>query len=178
MKIKDMIVSSLFAGITAVLAPWSIPLGGQIPFTLGLIAVFITSMVLGGRRSFWAMLIYIALGAAGLPVFSGFRGGFSVIAGPTGGYIASYIIIAPVMGYLAHRKKECGRIEMILVMLLGLFICYALGTAWFMYLRKMSLYNTLALTVIPFVAFDVLKILIASILSYDLRKILQKSNLI
>ncbi len=177
LKIRDMLVSALFAAVTVVFAQISIPTG-NIPFTFSLLAVFVTSMVLGGRRAFWAMFIYIALGAAGLPVFAGFRGGLSVILGPTGGYILSYIIMAPVMGYLAGRERSCGRIKMMLIMLVGLLICYALGTAQFMIIRQTGLLATLSLTVFPFVAFDLVKIIGASVLSFELRKVLKKNNFI
>ena len=105
-KLSSMLQCSLFAALLCVLSPLTIPVGA-VPVSLGIFAVLLCSSVLGMRRSLVAVLVYIALGAVGLPVFAGWQGGFGVLAGPTGGYIWSYI---PVSRPALPEKAQTARV--------------------------------------------------------------------
>lgn len=171
-RIRSMILCALFAAICALLSQLSIPL----PFTpiiinLATIAVFTAGGMLGAKRGAAAMLLYVALGAVGVPVFHGFQGGLGMLAGPTGGYLIGYIAGAFVVGLLV--KTDCGFWRFCAAMLAGLAACYALGTAWFMLSTGTALGASLTMCVLPFMPGDLAKIALSAFLCQRLRPILK-----
>ena len=131
-----------------------------VPMTLHTLAVFFLAATLGPRLGFAAMAAYLAAGALGLPVFSGTpeRGiGLAYMVGPTGGYLAGYLLGAGLTGWLA---QGCGLIGRFLAMLAGLAVVYALGLAWLtLYVPAQGL---LAAGLTPFLLGDLLKLALAS----------------
>ena len=89
MKIRDMAYISLSAAVIAVCAWITVPF--TVPFTMQTFAVFLAVLLFGSARGMLSILLYIALGAVGLPVFSSFGGGIGVLIGPTGGYIIGFL---------------------------------------------------------------------------------------
>jgi biotin transport system substrate-specific component len=174
-KIYDMVYIAVFAVIIAICSWISIPT--TVPFTLQTFAVFLAVGILGGKRGSIAVLVYILLGAIGVPVFAGFTGGISIIANSTGGYIIGFLGSALIMWGLEHvigRKTWALAVQMAA----GLAVCYAFGTAWFMivYARTtgpVGIMAVLGWCVIPFIIPDVIKIVFALILSKRLSGILQ-----
>ena len=174
-KTKNMILVSLFAALIAVCSWISIP--AAVPFTLQTMAVFLAVGLLGGRLGSLCVLIYILLGAVGLPVFAGFSGGFGALMGTTGGYIMGFLFSALVMWLMEHflGKKTW---VLIVSMILGLLVCYAFGTVWFrsVYLRTtgaVGWMTVLSWCVFPFLIPDGLKIALAVFLTLRLRKVLK-----
>ncbi|MDR2088979.1 MAG: biotin transporter BioY [Clostridiales Family XIII bacterium] len=167
------ILCGMFAALTAICAQIALPLPfTPVPVTFGPLAVFMAGGILGARFGALSQVVYILMGAVGLPVFAGFRAGVGVLAGPTGGYIVGYIAAACVVGLLCGRLKSSGmRAAIVLAasMLVGHLACYALGTLWFMYLTNTPLLASLGMCVFPFIPGDALKILIASLLCARLR---------
>lgn len=165
MKTRDMVLCAVFAAVIAVFAVMTVPIG-QVPITLGLFGVMLTAVVLGAKRGAICVLVYILIGAVGLPVFSGFKGGFSVIAGATGGYISSYIFVALIIGAASGAVKGKNNIVRVIVCFAGCIaatiVCYFLGTLQFMAVTKNDLAKSLGLCVIPFIPFDILKGIAAS----------------
>ena len=120
------------------------------------------------------MLVYILLGAIGLPVFSGFTGGIGILLGNTGGYIIGFLFSALTMWLISHLAGS-NRIVQAVSMLAGLLVCYAFGTAWFMivYTRgngPVSLAVVLGWCVIPFIIPDLIKIAVALLIGSRIRK--------
>ena len=171
-KTYDMAYIAIFAVLMAISSWISIPMA--VPFTLQTFGVFMAVGVLGGKRGSLAVLIYILLGAIGVPVFAGFSGGIGVILNTTGGYIVGFLFSALVMWgmeALLGRKP----VIQIISMVVGLIVCYALGTAWFMvvYARNtgaVGLGTVLGWCVIPFIIPDLVKIALAFVLSRKIRK--------
>ena len=171
-KTYDMAYIAIFAVLMAICSWISIPMA--VPFTLQTFGVFMAVGVLGGKRGSLAVLIYILLGAIGVPVFAGFSGGIGVILNTTGGYIVGFLFSALVMWgmeALLGRKP----VIQIISMVVGLIVCYALGTAWFMvvYARNtgaVGLGTVLGWCVIPFIIPDLVKIALAFVLSRKIRK--------
>jgi biotin transport system substrate-specific component len=139
----------------------SIPL--TVPVTLQIFAIFLISIMLGFKGTL-AILIYILLGALGVPVFSGFAGGFGVLLGNTGGYIIGFIFssiaISIITKFFGNKT-----ITLIVAMLVALIICYAFGTAWFMYFYTkntgaIGLSAILLWCVVPFIVPDIAKIIL------------------
>ena len=171
-KTYDMAYIAIFAVLMAICSWISIPMA--VPFTLQTFGVFMAVGVLGGKRGSLAVLIYILLGAIGVPVFAGFSCGIGVILNTTGGYIVGFLFSALVMWgmeALLGRKP----VIQIISMVVGLIVCYALGTAWFMvvYARNtgaVGLGTVLGWCVIPFIIPDLVKIALAFVLSRKIRK--------
>lgn len=167
MKTLDMAYIGLFAVVIAICSWISIPT--VVPFTLQTFAVFLAVAVLGGKRGTLSVIVYVLLGAVGLPVFSGFKGGIGVLLNTTGGYIIGFIFSALLMWAFekAFDKKAWA---LILSMILALALCYAFGTIWFMIVYAnnvgaVGLSAVLGWCVIPFVIPDLIKIALAFILS-------------
>ena len=167
MKTLDMAYIGLFAVVIAICSWISIPT--VVPFTLQTFAVFLAVAVLGGKRGTLSVIVYVLLGAVGLPVFSGFKGGIGVLLNTTGGYIIGFIFSALLMWAFekAFGKKAWA---LILSMILALALCYAFGTIWFMIVYAnnvgaVGLSAVLGWRVIPFVIPDLIKIALAFILS-------------
>ena len=159
-KTRDMAYVAVFAALLAVCAWIAIPTDP--PFTLQTMGVCLAAGLLGGKRGSLAVLIYILLGAFGLPVFSGFTGGFGILLGTTGGYIIGFLMEALTM-WLAERLLGRSLPARLGGMVLGLLVCYAFGTAWFMavYARSagaIGLGAVLGMCVFPFVLPDLVKI--------------------
>lgn len=180
-KTTYLVLCGLFAAITAVCSFITIPLGfTPVPVNLGTLAVFLTGGILGRKYGTISLAVYVFLGAVGVPVFAGFRGGLGVLAGPTGGYIIGYIAAAFLIGLIidrlfAKRTERNTMTETLLcavAMAAGLVICYALGTAWFMISTHTGLWASLVSCVIPFLIGDAIKIIVAAILVRKLRPIL------
>lgn len=166
-KTYDLVYVALFAVLIAICAWISVPT--TVPFTLQTFGIFLTVGLLGGKRGSMAVLVYILLGAAGIPVFSGFTGGIGRLFGSTGGYIVGFLASALVMWAL---EKVMGRKPWALAiqMVLGLIVCYAIGTVWFMVVYSgtsgaVGLMTVLGWCVIPFIIPDLIKIALALVLT-------------
>ena len=144
------------------------------PFTLQTLGVMLAAGLLGARRGSLSVLSYITLGAFGLPVFSGFRGGIGVLSGTTGGYIIGFIFMALAIGLITERFGKSSPV-LAASMLLGTLFCYAFGTAWFFFLYlntvgPVSLAAVLGWCVFPFIVPDLIKIAVAILLIKRLDK--------
>lgn len=173
-RTHDIVYIGFFAAVITICSWISIP--ASVPFTLQTMGIFAAVGILGGKRGTLAVLAYILLGVAGLPVFAGFSGGIGVILGTTGGYIAGFLCSALLMWGI---EKVFGRSKIVLAvsMAAGLLVCYAFGTIWFMmvYTRNsgsIALSSVLAWCVIPFIIPDLIKIAVALFLTARLRKAL------
>lgn len=171
----DIVYIALFAVLIAICSWISIP--AAVPFTLQTFGVFMAVGVLGGRRGTMAVLIYILLGAAGVPVFAGFSGGIGILSGMTGGYIVGFLFSALIM-WAAERLFGQGRIVLLLSMIAGLAVCYVFGTIWFriVYSRQngaVGILTVLGWCVFPFIIPDLIKIGLAFTLSPRIRKAVQ-----
>lgn len=172
-KTYDIVYIGIFAVLIAICSWISIPT--MVPFTLQTFGVFLAVGVLGGRRGSLAVLVFVLLGVIGIPVFSGFTGGIGILLNNTGGYIIGFIFSALLMWGM---EKILGRKTWFLAlsMVLGLVVCYAFGTVWFMmvYTRNVGavgLATVLSWCVLPFVIPDLIKIIFALGLSKRLARI-------
>lgn len=176
MKVKDMTYIALMAAILCVVAPIIIPLPfSPIPLSLATFIIYLLSVVIGAKKAVIAVIIYIIIGAVGVPVFSGYGAGLQKIVGPTGGYMLGYIACALASGYFADKFES--KIYMYAIgMVLGTAICYTLGTLWMSYSTGMKFVEALFAGVIPFLIGDVIKIVVATIVGYKIRRIIIKTN--
>lgn len=178
---KKLVYIAVFAALTAVLAPFSIPGPGAVPISLATFAVMLSGLILGPWAGALSQLIYVLLGAVGVPVFSGFSGGLGKLAGPTGGYIIGYLFLAFLCGLIYGRlgRKKQGAAKyavMVAAMLVGTAVLYLFGTLWFMHLMEADLATALSLCVIPFLPGDAIKIAVAALIVPRLEKPLAKQG--
>lgn len=172
--VRDLARQGIFAAVMAVCAWISIPFGST-PFTLQTFALFLALFTLGGRGGTVACLVYLVLGAVGLPVFSGFRGGLGAILGPTGGFLWG-LAAAGLIYWLCTRiwGEKAG----LWSAFLGMAVCYFLGTAWYVtaYAKDAGWWAGFLACVVPYIIPDVLKILLARQLARRLVRIEKPSR--
>ena len=171
-KTYDIVYIAVFAVIMAICSWISIP--AAVPFTLQTFGVFIAVGVLGGKRGSLSVLVFILLGAIGIPVFANFSGGIGVLAGPTGGYIIGFLFSALLM-WAMEKLPGKKSVMQIVSMIAGLIVCYAFGTVWFVIVYgrmngPIGFTAALASCVVPFIIPDIVKIALAYVLSRKLRK--------
>ncbi len=170
-KTKTLVLTAVMSALLAVVAPFTLPLG-PVPFTLAIFAIFLAGALLPPLSACAAVGVYIVLGAVGLPVFSAFGAGVQVLAGPTGGFIAGYVFIALATSLGIRHLKHMGL--HFLCSMLGLCICYLLGTLWFMHVTSSSFISALMICVVPFALLDILKSIFALLLARSLRSRLSR----
>ena len=172
MTVFEMCMTAFFAALTAILTQIAIPIG-PVPITLGTFSVFLAGALLGAKLGAVSQAVYVLLGVFGVPVFSSLRAGVGVLIGPTGGYIAGYILAAGLVGFFVKRygNKFC---VIILAMLAGYCAYTFTGSCWYMYSMETGVAEALMVCVVPFIPGDVLKIVLATILAQRLNPVLQK----
>lgn len=174
-SVLNLVYIAMFTAVIIICSQIQIP--AAVPFTLQTLAIFTAGGILGCKRGFISVLIYVLLGLIGMPVFSGFKGGAGVLFGPTGGYIIGFIFTVLIVGFFADNF---GRVvwSLVVSMVLGLLVCYLFGTIWFVIVYNnsisgMSVSSALMMCVVPFLPFDALKILASVILINRLDKVIK-----
>ena len=159
---------ALFAALMCICAWISIPLGSVV-FTMQSFALLLALLVLGGKGATVSVFVYLALGAVGLPVFSGFRGGFSALLGVTGGFLWGFLFGSIVFWIFSKLFGEKRRILSCILCLLSVYLC---GTIWYFVYAPGGLWAILAQSVLPYLLPDGLKLFLA----FWVANRMQKSN--
>lgn len=173
-KLYPMAMTAVMAAVTCVLAPMTIPIG-PVPISFTNLAIYLSLYILGWKRGTLSYLVYLLIGMAGVPVFSGFTGGLGKLVGPTGGYLAGFVIMAVIAGVCIDRVRNRG--IQLAAMAVGTVVCYAFGTAWFCFQSGQSVGAAVALCVLPFIPGDLVKMLIAMSVGPMIRTRLEKAGL-
>ena len=168
-------VTSVGAAVLAVVSPFVIP-AGPIPISLCTLMISLCAYVLGWRRGTLCVLVYLLLGAAGMPVFSGFVGGLGKVLGPTGGYILGYLPLAAITGLAAERASGKRGVQLA-AMILATALLYGFGTAWYCVQAEVRVQAAAAVCVLPFLPGDGAKIAAALYLGPKLRARLREAGL-
>lgn len=189
-KTLDLCLIALFTAIISIVSQFNIPLPGGVPMTLQTFIVSVAGIVIGSRRGFMATLLYVILGAIGIPVFHGLTGGLGSIMGPTGGFIISFPLMALLAGMfyelavtLSGEKTGNGKIAIyygliVAGLMAGTLFNYAVGVLWFMIMTHNTLGAALSACVIPFIPTTIIKIILVLILAPALRHTLYQARLI
>ena len=175
-QVYPLAMTAMMTAVIAAVAPFSIPAWGEVSFTLCTFVLYLSPYILGWKRAATAVLVYILLGMVGMPVFSGFRAGLGVLAGPTGGYILGYIPMVVLAG-LAMKAFPKSRALQLGGMILATAVLYAFGTALFCMQTGAALERALLVCVFPFVPFDLGKMILAAALGPVLRERLVRANI-
>lgn len=178
LTLKQITLAGLMTAVFCLLGPISlnIPIS-PVPISLGMLAIYFVTSVLGMKLGTFSVLAYILLGLAGLPVFTGFTGGAGKLLGPTGGYIIGYIFMALICGFFVDKWGNRILPE-ILGMVLGTVVCYMFGTVWLAYQASYTFPQALAAGVIPYIPVDAVKLAIALIVGRQIRARLLKAGLL
>lgn len=167
-SVRSMVFIAIMSAVLCVAAPFSIPVPSTVPLSLATLAIYLIGTLLGRNKGTVAVVLYILIGMVGLPVFSGFMGGFAKVAGVTGGYIIGYIPCVFLTGLFTEISG--GKLRgMVAGMIFGTLALYTIGTIWFMLFTGSELSAALAGCVMPFLPADVLKMIAACGVSVPLR---------
>ena len=178
LTIREIAYAGMGAALITLCSWLSIPM--TVPITLQTFAVCLVTALFGLKLGLVTVAAYLLLGAAGVPVFSGFRGGIGALLGVTGGYLVGFLFTAIAVG-LAVRKfgKRTG--VLVISMAVGILLCYAFGTAWFVtvYNRgsgEIGVLSALSLCVFPYLIPDGVKIAMAALLTKRLDPLVNREG--
>jgi biotin transport system substrate-specific component len=174
MQLRNLVLASLMAALTSVGAYIHIPLG-PVPIVLQNLFVLLAGLLLGPRWGAASIGVYVLVGACGLPVFAGGKGGLATLAGPTGGYLAGFVMGALVAGWIAHRGPRRVVWDVVAVAL-GSLVIYACGIPWLKLVTAWSWDKALSVGLAPFVLGDAVKAIVAVMLSKALRPMMDRSG--
>ena len=175
-SIREIAYTALGVALLIICSWLSVPL--TVPFTMQTFAVCLVAALFGLKIGMLAVAVYLLLGIAGVPVFAGFEGGLGYLLGATGGYLVGFLLTALVVR-IAADKRGRGKKVLISAMVIGVLLCYALGTAWFVlvYTRTsgpVGVATALVWCVLPYVIPDIVKIVMAALLTNRLHPLLWK----
>lgn len=167
-NIKELCFIGLTAAILCVLAPYSLPTPFGVPVTLQTFFITLIAIILGAKPALTATLIYILLGAFGLPVFSNFTGGWQALFGPTGGFLISFPIMAYFIGLGSDHRKRKGRL--LLGIITGNLFDFICGLAMFCAITKSSIPVGFTTCILPFLPFDITKAILACFIGLQIKR--------
>lgn len=165
-SVRQLCAAALGTALIAVCSWISIPMPTGISITMQTFAIFLIAGLLGLKCGTISVLAYLLLGAIGLPVFSGFKGGIASLLGPTGGYLLGFLFTAVIIGWMTHKMGRKVP-ALLLSMVIGLAVCYLFGTIWFRLVytgdnaSAKSMLGILGLCVFPYLPFDAIKLALA-----------------
>lgn len=174
LSVREIAYIAIGIALITVCSWISVPM--TIPFTMQTFAVCLVTALLGLKGGLWTVAGYILLGAVGIPVFSGFRGGPGALLGTTGGYIVGFLFTALTVGMTVQRKGRKLPV-LVLSMAAGILLCYTFGTAWFMLVYSrgtgpISLGTALGWCVLPYLIPDGVKVVLAALLTRRLHPLI------
>jgi len=171
-KLRMVVLASLMAALTAVGAYIHVPIG-PVPIVLSTLFVILSGLLLGSRWGLTSMGLYLLVGAIGLPVFAGGKGGFAHFMGPTGGYLFGYVLASWLTGFISERSRGLLVLD-ILAVIIGSIVIYALGVPWLKMVARLSWSKALMAGVIPFLIGDTIKACVVVVLARSVRPILKR----
>lgn len=173
---KELALAGMFAAVLAVISQISIPLPTGVPITIQIFGVALVGIILGWRLGMLATVVYILLGAVGLPIFSGFRGGINIILGLTGGYIWGWVFMVFLCGLKPKTgNKTINTFLMFLLPVLGTIVDEIIGSLqWAALSGDISIYGVFTYSMVAFVPKDILLTILAVIIGVPVRKAVQK----
>jgi len=171
-KLRWTVLASLMAALTAVGAYIHIPIG-PVPVVLSTLFVLLSGLLLGSRWGLISMGLYLLVGAMGLPVFAGGKGGFAHFFGPTGGYLFGYVLSGWMTGLISERSYKSPVLQIVAIFF-GSLAIYFIGVPWLKMVTNMSWTKTLMVGMVPFLVGDAVKGGAAFILARSTRPMLAR----
>lgn len=175
-SLRMSILTAFCAALIAILAQVVIPIP-LVPITGQTLAIGIVVTILGLKYGTLSVLLYIALGAIGLPVFQLFTGGFGIIFGPTGGYIIGFVPTALIMGYYL-KLFGTTFYHALIANLLGMLVTLLFGAVWLKYIADLTWQAAFIGGVVPFIIVGIIKAVLAAWLGVTVRQRLKQARLL
>lgn len=172
---RDIVCVGMFAAVLAILSQITIPMPSSVPITLQTFAVALTGFVLAWKLGTASTLVYILIGAIGVPVFSGFSGGVQRLVGYTGGFIWGFIIMVFLCGVAVLKTNKA---FVFLLSMAGLAICHLLGVIQFMIVTGRGFAEAFLLASAPYIIKDVISVILAYAVGMQIRKRLIRAGLL
>jgi len=174
LKVKNIVYIAMFVAIISIMAQIQIPLPGGVPMTLQSWGIVLSGLILGKKNGSIAALVYITLGAIGVPIFTGMNAGMAAVLGPTGGFIFSF----PIMAFFSGIFKESTKIYMPFVgVFIGVLINFAFGMIQFSFVTNNSFIVSFSIAVLPFLFGALLQIISLPMLARLINTSLAKSGI-
>ncbi|MEE1085730.1 MAG: biotin transporter BioY [Schaedlerella sp.] len=167
-SVQDLCNIAILTAVTAVMAQISIPMPVGVPLTMQTFAVAFAAIVLGARNGMISMVIYLLLGAVGVPVFANFGGGLHHLLGPTGGFLLSFPIMAWLIGWGAEHKKQ--KVLFVMMLIFGTSVNFIVGLVFFSFVMESTLAAAFVACVLPYLPWAVVKAVGAAVLGLKMRK--------
>lgn len=162
--VQMVMLSFIFAALTGlgaflrVYTPFS-----PVPFTAQVFFVLLSGTVLGARYGGLSQILYVGLGAVGVPWFAGGASGAGYVAGATGGYLVGFVLAAALVGQLVNGSARARTLPALMpIMLLGVAVIYAVGASWLAVVLDLSAGEAVTLGIAPFIALDAVKALLSA----------------
>ncbi|MDO4966335.1 MAG: biotin transporter BioY [Lachnospiraceae bacterium] len=168
-SMREMCYVGLFTAVIVIMAQISIPLPLGVPMTMQTFAITLAAVVLGAKLSTYSSLIYILLGAIGVPVLANFSGGLDKFVGPTGGFLISFPLMAFIIGY-GVEHKDMFKGAFVVFLILGTVANYVVGVVMFCLLTKSTVMVGITACVLPFIPTAIIKAVLASYIGFIIRK--------
>src|SRR5690625_2455417 len=177
LKLRMMIVTALFAAIISILAQISIPFPLGVPITGQTLAIGLAATILGSRFGTLSALLYLVIGAIGVPVFAQLTGGLGIIVGPTGGFLVGFIPATFIMGYFLEKTSFTIK-NALIANIIGMFITLFFGTAWLKVVAELSWPVAFTAGFTPFIIGGFIKAILAAWVGIIVRERLKAANLL
>lgn len=175
-KTVNLVFIAMMTAVVCVLGPIAIQIPvSPVPISLGTLGLYTVIYILGSKRALISCALYLLIGLAGAPVFTGFTGGIAKLFGPTGGYLIGYLPMAALIGFFLKKFNQ--KWLQFTGYILGTAVLYAFGTIWLAIMNDIRFIDALWAGVIPFIPGDIAKIIIAMILGPLVRKSLNRADL-
>ena len=176
LKLRMMIVTALFAAIIGILAQLTIPLP-LVPITGQTLAIGLAATILGSRYGTISVLVYLGLGAVGVPVFAQMSGGLGSLFGPTGGFLFGFIPTAFIIGYYLEKTGFTVK-NAIIANVLGMLVALTFGTVWLKVIANLSWTAAFMGGFLPFILVGVIKAALAAWIGIMVRDRLKSASLL
>lgn len=175
LSIRDLCFIGAFTAIIVALSQISIPMPYGVPMTLQTFAIPLAGIIIGAKKGTLSTVIYVLLGALGVPVFAGFTGGLGIVLGPTGGFILSFPIMALTAGIGANKGNKGW---LIFGLAIGSIMNYLCGIFMFSLVTASDLNTAFIACVLPFIPTDIIKAILAGVLGVRCRNLLAKGKML
>lgn len=175
-KTYSMAVIALMAALMSILGPMSIPIG-PVPISFTNLVIYFSVYLIGKEKGTISFVLYLLLGIVGLPVFSGYSSGIAKLAGPTGGYLIGFLFMAYFSGLVVEKVKS-KFIYSVLGLIGATAVTYLFGTVWFTYQAGCTMIYALSVCVFPFIAGDLIKIVLAAAICPLIKKQMTRAGLL
>ncbi len=167
-KIRDITYISLFAALISVSSYISLPIP-PVPVTAQTLAIMLAGSLLNYKQAAMSVIVFLLLGAFGVPVFSNGSSGISIILGPTGGYLFGFLAAAIVISLLRGKKNNIWQLGAA-NLIGGILVVYAFGIPWLAFTTGIGIQKALAVGAIKFLIGDIAKVVLATTIGYSLYK--------